>query len=163
MDLLNDGGLDAICLVSGDSDFCPLALRVREKGMPLYGFGRSDTPERLRRACRRFTYVENLLSQSAAALPAARANVSKPDAGIAALLRRALVHTQSQEGWAHLEDVEHTLLRFSPDFDPRMYGHSSLLSLVSRMKEFWIDLQNDGGPRIRLRRRASRRPAASVP
>ncbi|UVK54905.1 NYN domain-containing protein [Mesorhizobium sp. AR02] len=153
MDLLNDGGLDAICLVSGDSDFCPLAFRIREKGVPLYGFGRSDTPERLRLACRRFVYLESLLPESAVTMPVAHTNVSKPDATAYGLLRRALVHAQSQEGWAQLTHVEQTLLRLRPDFDPRTYGHNSLLSLVSRMKEFAIDLQNDGGPRIRPRRK----------
>ncbi|PBB45538.1 Maebl [Mesorhizobium sp. WSM3866] len=60
MDLLNQSAIGAICLVSGDSDFTPLALRVREQGVPLFGYGNAKSPERLRSACKKFTYLENL-------------------------------------------------------------------------------------------------------
>ncbi|MCF6117112.1 NYN domain-containing protein [Mesorhizobium muleiense] len=162
MDLLNEGALDAICLVSGDSDFCPLALRIREKGVPLYGFGGSDTPERFRQSCRRFFYLENLLQNDAAASAASNTKVLQPVANASSVLRRALVHAQSQEGWVQLADAEQQLLRLRADFDPRTYGHRSLLGLVSRMKEFAIDLHGDGGPRIRLRRKSQRRSGAAA-
>lgn len=45
MDLLYSGALDGFCIVSSDSDFTPLASRIRESGLIVYGFGRSKTPE----------------------------------------------------------------------------------------------------------------------
>jgi uncharacterized LabA/DUF88 family protein len=41
MDLLYSGALDGFCIVSSDSDFTPLASRIRESGLIVYGFGRS--------------------------------------------------------------------------------------------------------------------------
>ena len=60
MDLLYSGTFDGFCLVSSDSDFTPLAARIRAAGLTVYGFGRQKTPEAFRQACDRFFYVENL-------------------------------------------------------------------------------------------------------
>lgn len=35
------------------------ASRIRESGLIVYGFGRSNTPEAFRKACDKFIYVEN--------------------------------------------------------------------------------------------------------
>jgi hypothetical protein len=56
--------------MSSDSDFMPLAMRIRQEGIPVYGFGTMRTPEAFRRACTRFIDV--------AALPTA----AEPDASV---------------------------------------------------------------------------------
>ncbi|MCH4246966.1 NYN domain-containing protein [Acinetobacter populi] len=61
MDLLYGGALDGFCIVSSDSDFTPLASRIRESGLMVYGFGRNKTPEAFRKACDKFIYIENLV------------------------------------------------------------------------------------------------------
>lgn len=45
MDLLYSGALDGFCVVSSDSDFTPLASRIRENGLLVYGFVKKTTPE----------------------------------------------------------------------------------------------------------------------
>ncbi len=44
MDLLYCGNIDAFTLMSSDSDFTPLAVRIRENGLPVYGFWEKKTP-----------------------------------------------------------------------------------------------------------------------
>jgi uncharacterized LabA/DUF88 family protein len=61
MDLLYTAPLDGFCIVSSDSDFTRLAIRFREAGKLVYGFGERKTPESLRAACNKFIYFENLL------------------------------------------------------------------------------------------------------
>ncbi|PKO45674.1 MAG: Maebl [Betaproteobacteria bacterium HGW-Betaproteobacteria-22] len=63
MDLLYTAPLDGFCIVSSDSDFTRLAIRFRESGKLVYGFGEQKTPESLRAACNQFIYIE-ILSQS---------------------------------------------------------------------------------------------------
>lgn len=63
MDLLYTAPLDGFCIVSSDSDFTRLAIRFRESGKLVYGFGEKKTPESLRAACNQFIYIE-ILSQS---------------------------------------------------------------------------------------------------
>lgn len=63
MDLLYTAPLDGFCIVSSDSDFTRLAIRFRESGKLVYGFGEKKTPESLQAACNEFKYFE-ILSQN---------------------------------------------------------------------------------------------------
>lgn len=61
MDLLYTAPLDGFCIVSSDSDFTRLAIRFRESGKMVYGFGEQKTPKSLKAACTKFIYFENLI------------------------------------------------------------------------------------------------------
>src|SRR3546814_4209678 len=54
MDLLFRGRVQGFGLMTSDSDFMPLAMRIRQDGLPVYGFGTGKTPESFRQACTRF-------------------------------------------------------------------------------------------------------------
>lgn len=58
MDLLHDGDFDAFALMSSDSDFTPLVMRLRAANMLVYGFGKSQTPNAFKRACSVFFDVD---------------------------------------------------------------------------------------------------------
>ena len=60
MDLLYTKHFDGFCIVSSDSDFTGLAVRIREEGLKVYGFGQEKTPEAFRNACSRFIFIEQL-------------------------------------------------------------------------------------------------------
>lgn len=73
MDLLHTRKFDGFCLVSSDSDFTGLAMRIREEGLTVFGFGAEKTPEAFRNACHRFflTQKKPPVSQgNATAVPA---------------------------------------------------------------------------------------------
>ena len=61
MDLLYSGHYDGFCLISSDSDFTSLALRIRKNGVKVFGFGRRNTVAAFTKACDSFYYVEDLL------------------------------------------------------------------------------------------------------
>src|SRR6478736_5112746 len=54
MDLLYRGHVDGFGIMSSDSDFLPLAQRIREDGLQVYGFGTAKTPLSFQQACSRF-------------------------------------------------------------------------------------------------------------
>ena len=60
MDLVHTGQFDAVCLVSSDSDFTPLAFRMRHEGVRVYGFGAQQTPRAFVAACSSFIYTDGL-------------------------------------------------------------------------------------------------------
>ena len=62
MDLLYSGNVDAFALMTSDSDFTPLVLRILESGFPVYGFGQKKTPKPFVDSCSPFIYIENLVS-----------------------------------------------------------------------------------------------------
>ena len=43
MDLMYRGHVEGFGIMSSDSDFLPLAIRIREEGLPVYGFGTAKT------------------------------------------------------------------------------------------------------------------------
>jgi hypothetical protein len=84
MDLMASGRVDGFGLMSSDSDFTPLATRIRQQGIPVYGFGSANTPEGFRRACTRFLDVNALKAadvpvvKKAAAGGSAKSNAAAP-------------------------------------------------------------------------------------
>ena len=50
--------------MSSDSDFLPLAQRIREDGLPVYGFGTAKTPISFQNSCSRFFDVAALAQGS---------------------------------------------------------------------------------------------------
>lgn len=60
MDLLHTNMYDALVLVSSDSDFTPLAIRLRESGLYIIGAGVTTTPESFKNACDDFILIDYL-------------------------------------------------------------------------------------------------------
>ncbi|MGH8444638.1 MAG: NYN domain-containing protein [Solimonas sp.] len=69
MDLLYTNRFDGFCLVSSDSDFTGLAVRLREAGLTVYGFGERKTPASLVSACDKFIYLDVLRGAAPKAKP----------------------------------------------------------------------------------------------
>lgn len=64
LDLLYTENYDAFALVSSDSDYTPLAIRLHESGAYVYGFGKSNTSKSFVNACDEFVLLENLMRTS---------------------------------------------------------------------------------------------------
>ncbi len=60
MDLLYTRRFDGFCLVTSDSDFTGLAVRLKEEGLRVFGFGEQKTPKAFRNACHKFILTELL-------------------------------------------------------------------------------------------------------
>ena len=58
MDILYTGKTDGFVLVSSDSDLTPLAIRLRESGMYVFGIGEEKTPKAFVQACDKFIRIE---------------------------------------------------------------------------------------------------------
>lgn len=88
MDLLYTGRFTGFCLVSSDSDFTRLAVRIREQGLAVYGFGEAKTPRPLISACDRFYYFHALEAVPAPADETAPPTTINADALADAAARR---------------------------------------------------------------------------
>ena len=73
MDILYSGRVDGFVLVSSDSDFTRLAIRLREAGMKVYGMGERKTPNPFIVACDKFVYIEVIRAAGEKARAQARA------------------------------------------------------------------------------------------
>ncbi|MBO3751722.1 NYN domain-containing protein [Streptosporangiaceae bacterium NEAU-GS5] len=178
MDLLYSGRFDGFCLVSSDSDFTRLAVRIRESGFTVYGFGERKTPKPFVAACDKFIYIENLTyAQSATPLdtlsgpvPRASAATLKGDAALVTLLRNAVEASSDDDGWTTLANVGHILTEQRPDFDARSYGYAKLSDLMAATTLFDLDRRGLGEgksavvyARDKRRRDKARKPVRADP
>lgn len=141
MDLLHGGRVDGFGLMSSDSDFMPLASRIRQHGLPVYGFGRSTTPEGFRQACTRFIDVEGLGPIDAAAKQ--RVAPSEDKALIELLSNAIDASKRDDQGFASLGEVGKLAGNRSP-FDARSYGVARLSDLVEKIPSFKVERRPNG-------------------
>jgi len=126
MDLLYTNRYDGFCLVSSDSDFTPLAFRIREFGLAVYGFGDKKTPQAFRDACNQFVETDVLKTHPAVKSGAQLAS----DRKLTTLLHKAVEMVANEDGWATLSAVGAAILAQKPEFDQRKYGHPKLSKLM---------------------------------
>lgn len=60
IELLYTKTYDAFVIVSSDSDYTPLAIKLRESGVYVIGVGEKKTPSPFRNACDEFLFLENI-------------------------------------------------------------------------------------------------------
>jgi NYN domain/OST-HTH/LOTUS domain len=156
MDLLYSGNVDAFAIVSSDSDFTRLAMRLRESAKTVYGFGMRKTPKSLVNACNRFIFLEVLGSKgSDVPEPSPPAedgseDESAPLPDLRDILVAAIDDTSGEDGWSHLGAVGSVLGTRYATFDPRLYGFAKLISLA-RAQDYLDVEQNEGAPRVRVK------------
>ena len=80
------------------------------------------------------------------------------DAKLMNLLRRGIEAASDDEGWAHLGAVGSHIAKQSPDFDPRTWGYSKLVDLVTAIGPFEVErTAGDGrGSLVRIREKRKR-------
>ncbi|MNF65386.1 NYN domain protein [compost metagenome] len=151
MDLLYSKNVDAFALMTSDSDFTPLVLRLLESGFPVYGFGETKTPKPFVDACSQFIYTENLVSDDQER--ASAGEVSPPpkrtrtdlhnDTSLMRLLRTAAEKTADDGGWSHLSQVGQ-YIRNNSSFSAVNYGYRTLGDLIRASDLFEIDMRHGG-------------------
>lgn len=145
MDILYSERMDGFCLVSSDSDFTPLAQRVRQEGLTVFGFGQEKTPKAFVRACDRFIYTEVLRKEEKSAettQPRRKMRSSadlKQDTKLVNIVRNSLEDSADDTGWASLGVVGQKIANAYPDFDPRNFGYKKLGELIKAMDLFQIE------------------------
>lgn len=168
MDLLYSERVDGFCLVSSDSDFTRLAIRLREAGKIVYGIGEQKTPNAFIAACDKFIYIEILAegdkghferrdsydpaeleigSVGAAPVPSGSVPLSRPaahtvrklDDEVRFLIYDCIQDLADEQGWAFLGDVGNLILKVRPSFDPRNYGFAKLTPMIRSIENIEID------------------------
>ena len=156
MDLLFRGRIDGFGIMSSDSDFMPLATRIRQDGVPVYGFGTSRTPEGFRQACTRFIDV-GALDETPQAMPlppaigtdrplppVVRAKAKEIGPELLKLLIDAYNATKRDEkGYVSLTAMGQ-LAGNRSSFDARNYGFNRLSDLIETVPNFQTERREGG-------------------
>ena len=121
MDILYSDKVDGFCIVSSDSDFTRLAIRLREAGMKVIGIGQKKTPQPFITACDKFVYIEILKMESisesetttqvkgkAKIQPKA---LNRIDQTLIKLLTESVADLADESGWTFLGELGNFILK----------------------------------------------------
>lgn len=127
MDLLYTHQCDAFCIVSSDSDFIGLALRLRRNNIQVFGFGENKTIKEFRQVCSQFFEIgdnnqtkSNTLNTST--IKKFTANELKCDSKLLNALRESVEKTL-KSNWANYAQINSYLQQKYAQLKPSDYGY----------------------------------------
>ena len=148
MDLLFRGRVNGFGIMSSDSDFMPLAMRIRQEGIDVYGFGSAKTPDAFKQACNRFIDVEALIEAEKRARKSEGKGAVDENGKVDDELLKLLVDAyqaskRDVEGYASLSEVGKIAGNRS-SFDVRNYGYSRLSDMLVEIPNFQTKRDENG-------------------
>lgn len=181
MDILYANNVDGFIIVSSDSDFTRLAMRLRESGKRVVGMGESKTPTPFVRACEQFktldvlyknhhseqknNYPERIRKQNIKCVTPEKAllkDIQPKDAepitnlrAIKATVISLLEENSDEDGWMYLSELGNMIQKMYSDFDCRNYGFPKFGKLIESFPELQTrkDDSSNGITKIVLVRR----------
>ena len=159
MDILYTASVDGFFIVSSDSDFTRLAMRLREAGKFVIGMGESKTPESFVKSVGEFKTLDVLFqntlsaeeqeeeivsSGNGTAVSTPQTDDAKPITSLKKI-RKSVVSiiekNSDDEGKMMLSDLGRLLTNRYPDFDARNYGkYHKFSEFVRSLKECHISM-----------------------
>lgn len=162
MDLLYSKEYDGFCLISSDSDFTSLALRIRKDNVKVFGFGRRNTVDAFTQACDQFFFVEDLSKKQ---IPKVSPNFTKTKASekqpvaynqpksskeiwdgnrlkcdaklLNSLFASIIDHPKAEEQrWVNIALVGSEIKKYYANFSPTDYGYSKLTNIIKNIDVF---------------------------
>jgi uncharacterized LabA/DUF88 family protein len=132
--------IGTVIIIGGDSDFMPVAQKIKAAGRVLIGIGtRKNTNKHWAKSCHEFRYYENLVEESIAV------DSPKPDEGPVAvppptnpaadMLKRAvhLLAENKGEAWVNKANVWPMIKRLDPTFDTKDHGYGSFAEMLKSL------------------------------
>lgn len=156
MDILYTSKIDGFIIVSSDSDYTKLAVRLRESGKVVVGIGEKKTPKSLVNACNEFRYIEILEKNFEGIkkeLTGKNTNNTvgteerKEDDELLQHLIEAYEMIEQESEWKNLSSIANNLKRLDPAFTPNTYGFSKLSLLMESYSKIF-ELRKDPHHRI---------------
>lgn len=167
MDILYSNNVEGFCLVSSDSDFTRLAVRLREAGKIVIGMGEQKSAKPFVKACTLFKYLDliakndsksenkNKKKENSVELVVEETEdnevVDKEDI-LKAILRIFNEMEDTKKGF-NIGELGQKLTKMYSDFDVRNYGYSRLSAFLKSFdcfetKESYVYLLNQQKNRV---------------
>ena len=182
MDLLHERGVAGFCIVSSDSDFTPLVMRLREAGKLVIGFGEKKTSVAFVEACDYFETVGTIEDGQSAPGRAAKNSIAqrtntpnsdttapKPPAATNAkgkapvsgkaqrefldLVKRAATDAKTNDGWLLTSVLGSRIRKIKPGIRYRDYGHRTLIGILKTYPEDIETKRQNNADLLRVKRR----------
>jgi len=159
MDIVHMGNIDAIILFSSDSDFGPLASRVREAGVEVIGVGDQQTNDKFRASFDTFIVVKppevipipqaekpnktqankTTAPKKVSSLPARKVaptiTKSRPSKARRKIIVEVVSKLSTPNEGALLSKVNAELKQHIKGFSPKSYGYASISKFMNSLSE----------------------------
>jgi len=169
MDLLYSDTIDVMCIVTNDSDFTRLAMRIADSGLIVIGMGtgKQATSKSFMSACSKFYFLDEnkaAKEQSQPAKPAAArkdtrtskpgekpsngAGASASSGGVKPVPRKVIdtIITSIEnadligDDWANIAQIGPVLYRRFPEFDPSEWNRPKQLSMFLKSLDEYFEV-----------------------
>lgn len=164
MDILYSENVSGFCLVTSDSDFTKLAMRLRESGMTVIGMGEQKTPPSLVSACETFRFLDVLYKADSQQntkqakvveenreFPASPSGKEKSIPTKEEVEKEVLAIIKSKagdDGWVNISELGINLPKRVPGFDPRNYKCEKLKQFIESFRT--IEVMSTKNPHNKL-------------
>lgn len=138
MDFLYNSEYDGFAIVSSDSDFTPLAIKLKESGKTVIGIGKKATSEAFVASCDTFVYLEDLTSTKKSSGEKNSGEKSDKDTQYSELdnLLKIVFETwQTDEGYVNVGAAGAYIGRVKPDFNIKQYDAKNLPDYLRKHKD----------------------------
>jgi uncharacterized LabA/DUF88 family protein len=151
--------IGTVVVVGGDSDFMPVAQKIKAAGRTLVGLGtRKSTNRHWAKSCHEFRYYENLADSPTPEAHADAASQDKNEANGEAnvpadILKRAVKLLAETQGdpWVNKASIWHMIKRMDPTFDPKDHGYPNFPAMVKALENVVEVKKGDSDQIVRLR------------
>jgi len=174
MDILYTKNLEAVVLITSDSDFTPIVTRILSDGLTVYGYGEAKTPMAFVNACSQFIYVEKLNvlledktvedittnNKHHAVTEAVTKYVGKnydirKDYKLINILKQGVEITSDEQGWADVKDMS-LYIRKNSSFSQVNYGFKKMGDLIKALDLFDVEYVGDRKTQLMIKIRDKR-------
>ena len=174
MDILYTKELEAVVLITSDSDFTPIVTRILSDGLTVYGYGESKTPMAFVNACSQFIYVEKLNvlqnDKTVENIPtnnkhhAVTEAVTKyignnydirKDYKLINILKQGVEITSDEQGWADVKDMS-MYIRKNSSFSQVNYGFKKMGDLIKALDLFDMEYVGERKTQLMIKIRDKR-------
>jgi len=130
--------IDTFVLASGDSDFCPLAYKLRENDRTVIGMAvKEATSPLFVKACDEFIYLRAPAKKREAGAPAPKEPPQKPKERVIPEIVRESTSALLAKATSPINPsaIKAAIVRREPDFDERDHGFSSFSKLLEALEK----------------------------
>jgi len=174
MDILYTKELEALVLITSDSDFTPIVTRILSDGLTVYGYGESKTPMAFVNACSQFIYVEKLnvlqndktvesvpannkhhaITEAVTKYVGNNYNIRK-DYKLINILKQGVEVTSDEQGWADVKDMS-KYIRKNSSFSQVNYGFKKMGDLIKALDLFDMEYVGERKTQLMIKIRSKR-------
>lgn len=153
LDFLYTSDYDIFAIVSSDSDFTPLAIKLREAGKIVIGVGKENASEAFKQSCDTYLSLETIKAETdeSSGKESNDEQNQKTDINeLDRLLQIAEDKYQDDTGYTNVSSAGTFITRIKPEFNINKYGVKKLPRYIEQKPELYEVIKYPGQGKVNI-------------